>query len=111
MSDTGDKFSIVLPVRNGAEHIGNAITSVLSQTYTNFELIILENCSNDGTQAIIHSFDDSRIQIYPSSSPQSIEVNWRRILDLDLDEYLTILGHDDLLYPDYLQKMQELILK
>lgn len=111
MSETGDKFSIVLPVRNGADYIGTTITSVLSQTYTNFELIILENCSDDGTQTIINSFDDSRIQVYPSSSPLSIEVNWRRILDLDLNRYLTILGHDDLLYPDYLQEMQELILQ
>ena len=85
MSDIGDKFSIVLPVRNGAEYIGNTITSVISQTYTNFELIILENCSDDGTQVIINSFDDPRIRVCLSSSPLSIEVNWRRILDLDLD--------------------------
>ncbi len=111
MSDRRDKFSIVLPVRNGAEYIGSAIESVLSQTYTNFDLIILENCSDDGTQTIINSFDDPRIRVCPSSSPLSIEDNWRRILDLDLAEFLTILSHDDLFYPDFLSTIRVLILE
>jgi glycosyltransferase involved in cell wall biosynthesis len=104
-----DKFSIVLPVRNGAEYIRNAITSVLSQTYTNFELIILENFSDDGTQEIINEFDDPRIRVCPSSSLLSIEENWRRILKQDLAEFLTILSHDDLFYPDFLTRIMYLI--
>src|SRR5574341_383211 len=98
-------FSIIIPVHNGEQFIAAALGSVLSQTYPHFNIVILENCSTDKTLDTIHTFDDPRIEIIPSSQPLSIERNWARILDLDLNEYMTILGHDDLLYPDFLQEM------
>ena len=57
----------------------------------------------------ISTHNDPRISIVPSSSLLSIEENWARILALDLDEYLTILGHDDVLGPDFLSEIVGLI--
>ena len=48
--------SIVLPTYNGEEYISNSIQSVLNQTYTNWELIVVNDCSTDGTLEIINNF-------------------------------------------------------
>lgn len=102
-------FSVVIPVRNGGKYISAAVESILKQTYQRFNIIVLENCSTDDTVSLIAAFGDPRISIFPAPAPLSIEDNWQRILDLDLAEYLTILSHDDLLYPDFLQEIADLI--
>lgn len=54
--------SIVLPTYNRAQHIGKSIESVLRQTYENFELIIVDDCSIDNTADVVRAFDDKRIR-------------------------------------------------
>jgi glycosyltransferase involved in cell wall biosynthesis len=103
------EFTIIIPVRNGANYIGAAISSILSQSYPHFRIMILENGSTDTTIQIVNAFADDRISIIPSTSSLNIEENWSRIRDLDLMEYLTILGHDDILYPEFLAEIVELI--
>lgn len=103
------RFSVVIPTRNGDAYIGAAIESVLSQTYPHFEIIILEHESQDRTLEIARSYGDPRIQIRSTQEHQTIETNWARMLDLELAEYLTILGHDDIFYPDFLQTIADLI--
>ncbi len=103
------KYSIILPVRNGGEYVKLCINSILSQTIKDFNLFVLDNCSSDGTSEYIQSLPDDRIVIYPSSLPLTIEENWGRIKDLDTNEYITLIGHDDILYPGYLAEMERLI--
>lgn len=103
------KYSIILPVRNGGSYIAECIKSILSQTIPDFELIILENCSTDNTNDIINSFDDNRIKIYPATHPLTIEENWQRAVSVPKNEFLTLIGHDDLLDEDYLYVMNDLI--
>src|SRR5215212_3963656 len=106
-----NKFTIILPVHNGGELVKKCIGSILSQEYTAFDLIVLENQSNDGTAEWLISLNDNRISIYPSDRLLSIEENWGRILQLKKNEFITIIGHDDLLLPDYLKTMDALIQK
>ena len=54
-------FSILMPVYNGEKYIGKSIASVIEQTYENWELIIVDDASTDGTANIISSFSDKRI--------------------------------------------------
>ena len=56
------QVSIVLPTYNGERYIREAITSCLEQSYTDIELIIVDDCSDDGTAGIIGSFNDARIK-------------------------------------------------
>lgn len=107
MSET--LFSVVIPTHNGEAYIASVIDSVLSQTYQHFEIIVLEHESTDDTVEIISSYDDPRIRLCSTNQPQTIESNWARILDLELAEYLSILGHDDILYPEFLQEIAHLI--
>src|SRR5689334_16752927 len=90
-------FSIVLPVHNGAKYIRATLESILSQTYPHFNVLILENASQDNTLKILASFTDTRIKIFPAERLLSMEENWARIVGLDLSEYMTIVGHDDLM--------------
>lgn len=104
------KFVIVLPVRNGGEHLKACVGSILAQTYQPFRLIVLENSSTDDTLSWLRHLDDSRVSIVESPAPLSIEDNWARILQLDLsDTFLTIIGHDDLLDREYLAAMSKLV--
>ena len=104
-------YSIILPVKNGGEYLKECVSSILNQRYSDFKLHILENCSTDNTMGWIKSLKDERIITYPSDKPLTIEENWRRIKDIPKNEFITLIGHDDILDPDYLMVMQQLIKK
>jgi glycosyltransferase involved in cell wall biosynthesis len=105
------KYSIILPVRNGGEYVKQCIYSILSQTHSDFNLIVLDNCSIDGTTEWISSLREPRIILYRSEKALSIEENWGRILTVPKNEFITLIGHDDLLDPHYLDCMEKLIEK
>ena len=102
-------YSIILPVRNGGEYVKECINSILSQSYNDFNLLVLDNNSSDGTVAWIKSLADNRIKIFPSGKDLSIEENWNRIITVPKNEFITLIGHDDMLHSDYLQTMDSLI--
>ena len=104
------QFLIVLPVRNGAGYLKACVASILAQAHEHFRLVVLENASTDDTPSWLRQLRDPRISVRESPAPLEIERNWARILELDLsEEFLTIIGHDDLLDPGYLSQMSELI--
>ena len=103
------KFSIILPVKNGGEYVKECVQSILLQTYQEFNLHILENCSTDGTAEWLQTLEDDRVIIIPSERSLSIEENWARILSIQKNEFITIIGHDDLFDKDYLQTIKALI--
>jgi glycosyltransferase involved in cell wall biosynthesis len=105
------KFSIILPVRNGGEYVKECVNSILSQTYQDFHLHVLDNCSSDGTLEWIKSLNDKRIKIFPAEKPLSIEKNWGRIKLIQKNEFITLIGHDDVLDKNYLTVMDSLISK
>ena len=105
------KYSIILPVRNGGEYVKECVKSILSQTLNDFDLIVLDNCSTDGTLQWIQSLNDVRIKTYPSERSLSIEENWGRIKEISNNEFITLIGHDDILDVSYLEIMDRLILQ
>jgi GT2 family glycosyltransferase len=105
------KFSIVLPVRNGGSFVKECVASILQQTYENFDLLILENCSTDGTYEWLCGLDDSRVTLLPSDKPLTLGENWLRISGLVRNQYMTIIGHDDFLAPNFLKTIVGLINK
>ncbi len=103
------KYSIILPVRNGGDYVKECVHSILQQTLNDFNLLVLDNCSTDGTLQWIEALKDDRIICYPAAAPLTIEENWDRITGLQKNEFITLIGHDDLLHPHYLQTMDGLI--
>ncbi|MFT3907924.1 MAG: glycosyltransferase [Ferruginibacter sp.] len=106
-----NKFSIILPVRNGGDYVKECVNSILAQTVADFDLLVLDNNSNDGTPQWLASLNDHRIKIFPSADSLTIEQNWARVVEVPKNEFITLIGHDDLLLPHYLDEMNKLIEK
>jgi glycosyltransferase involved in cell wall biosynthesis len=105
------KFSIILPVRNGGHYVKECVNSILQQDHREFELLVLDNQSTDGTAEWIASLNDNRIRIFPAERSLTIEENWGRITKVPKGEFITLIGHDDILFPHYLSTMNSLIAK
>ena len=105
------KFSIILPVRNGGQYMKDCVHSILSQSLQDFNLIVLDNCSSDGGLKWLYSLNDNRIVVHESDKSLTIEENWSRIKDVPKNEFITLIGHDDLLNVNYLETMNDLISK
>lgn len=107
------KVSVVTPVFNGAQFLGEAIESVLSQDYGNWEYIIADNCSTDGTFAIAQRYaaHDARIRVVRTYPHLPIMQHWNRALGLIASDtvYTKELHADDLLLPGCLAGMVGLL--
>ena len=103
------KISIVLPVYNGAEYLAESIDSVISQTYANWELIIVNDCSTDDTLAIASKYasQDTRIKVLTNLQnlklPKSLNVGFAHASG----EYYTWTSDDNKYRPDALRVMME----
>lgn len=95
--------SVGIPVYNCERYIGQAIESVLAQTYDDFELIISDNCSTDATPAIIAGYHDPRIRVLRNETNVGMVGNFNRLLSSAEGKYTKILCADDYLYPDCLK--------
>lgn len=104
MQDNSPLVSIVIPTYNGGKTIKRTIESVLVQSYTNFELFILNNCSTDDTLEILSSFDDERINIVNNEENIGFEGNWNKALKYINGKYFKLLPDDDLLFKNSLKK-------
>lgn len=103
------KYSIVIPSYNSEKWIASCVNSVLAQKRSDYSIVVLDSGSTDGTIAWLSALGCPQLTLVTTDSRLGIEANWKRILDLPLNEYLTILGHDDRLHPDYLSTMDKLI--
>ncbi len=95
--------SIIMPSYNTGEYIADSINSVLSQTYKNWELIIVDDCSNDNTDEVINSFDDYRIRYYKNEKNSGAAVSRNKALRLAKGRWIAFLDSDDLWNPKKLQ--------
>lgn len=85
------------------------VQSIINQLYRDFNFFVLDNSSTDGTVEWIASLGDNRVTIIPSDKSLSMTDNWSRIARLKKADYFTIIGHDDLLYKNYLSEMDKLL--
>ncbi len=95
-------ISVVIPVYNGAKTIKETIESVLQQTYSNFELIVINSDSTDKTLEIVSSIQDQRIKIY-NYPKANVAVNRNRGSTHVSGELISFLDADDLWTPDKLE--------
>ncbi len=98
------KMSVLLPVFNNEKTIAQAIRSILHQTFSDFELIIINDGSSDGTIDILKTFDDSRIKIIGGSE----NIGLPRRLNQGISEaqgiYIARMDADDVAFADRFQK-------
>ncbi len=90
--------SVVMPVHNGERFLCEAIESVLNQTYTNFEFLIIENCSTDSSIEIIKSYKDPRIRLIIEEDCGQVQAYNRGFKEAK-GEYVFIHDQDDISHP------------
>lgn len=103
MSKTNPLVSIMIPVYNRADYVASAIESVLAQTYKNFELIIHDDASTDGSLAIIKQFHDPRLRVIHTIKNHGMLGGWNYLLKYGRGKYIKQMGSDDLLSPRCLE--------
>ncbi len=94
------ELSVILPVYNCAPYIGEAIDSILAQTYSDYEIIIIDDGSCDGSADIISRYKDSRIRFFQNERNMGISATLNRGLDLALGKYIARMDGDDISLPD-----------
>ena len=95
--------SVLLPVYNGVPYLGEAIESILRQTYQRFELIIVNDGSTDDSAAIIASFDDQRIKYFEQEN-LGLTATLNRAITLSSGGYIARQDADDVSFPERLAK-------
>lgn len=102
-------ISIIMAAYNAENTIGQAITSVIQQTYTDFELIIINDCSTDRTVDVINEFikKDARIRLINNSKNMGVSYTRKHGLDEAKGSWIAILDSDDLWLPEKLAKQVE----
>lgn len=103
------KYSICIPVRNSVDYLKFAIQSVLDQTYSQFELIVVDNNSDRGVRDIIKDFNDPRIRYHRHQQTLPMAENWNSCFKLASGEWVSILHDDDRLKIDYLENIDRVL--
>lgn len=105
-SSNGPTISVGLPVFNGENFVREAIESILSQTYSDFELVISDNASTDSTQSICEEYQqkDKRVRYFRSDENRGASWNFNNTFKLSRGEFFKWAAHDDVLLPRYLEE-------
>lgn len=99
------RVSIVIPSYNNEDYIAETMRSVLSQTFTDFELIVADHSSADGTWEVLQQFTaDPRVRLLVTETGGGAERNWNRVTDEATGELVKLVCGDDILYPDALER-------
>ena len=104
------KISVIIAIYNGQKYIKETIASVLNQSYKNFEIIAVVNCSNDETIEILKSFNDNRMKIFETNICQ-LNFNLNYALLQSSGEYIARIDADDIAVYDRFEKQVECIQK
>lgn len=96
--------SIIMPSYNTASFIEETIQSVLNQTYTNWELIIVDDCSTDNTDEVLENIKDSRIRYFKNDKNSGAAVSRNKALREAKGQWIAYLDSDDLWMPEKLEK-------
>ena len=105
------KISVCIPVRNGGAFLPLAVESVLGQSRDDIELIIVDNCSTDGTAQWVErkAASESRISFHENPADIGMTANFNACLKRAQGEYVKFLCADDLLLPESLQRMSRVL--
>lgn len=98
--------SVIMPAYNAEKYIAEAISSVLSQSYTNWQLLILDDCSTDHTAEIAEDFEkaDTRIRVLRNPRNMGVAKTRNRGMDMAKGEWVALLDSDDRWHDDKLEK-------
>lgn len=98
------KISVVMPVYNGEKYLREAMDSILNQTFTDFEFIILNDASKDSTEEVIKSYEDERIVYLKNEQNLGVAGTLNRGIENAKGEYIARIDADDIAMPERFEK-------
>ncbi len=104
-------MSVLLPVYNGEKYLEEAIVSVLNQTFTDFEVLVIDDCSTDGSVAIVERLkkQDSRLKFFQNKKNQGLFANYNRCIEHAAGRFIKPFAQDDILAPSAVGRMVDLM--
>ena len=99
-----DLVSVIMPSYNTGKYIGKSIESVINQTYSNWELIIVDDCSDDDTEEVVSVFKDERIKYFKNAFNSGAAISRNRALREAKGRWIAFLDSDDIWKPAKLEK-------
>lgn len=108
MAERSPLVSVCMPARNAERWLGEAIESVLEQSFDDFELVVSDNASTDKTAEIARSYRDPRVRIETTPKPIGPALNHNRSIALSTGTFIKFLHADDKLLPTCLREMLDL---
>ncbi len=105
------KISVVLPVYNGEKYVRQSVESVLNQSYSDFELILVNDCSTDGTKEILQEYanSDKRVKLIDNSDNLKLPESLNRGFEQAYGEYWTWTSHDNIYEANAFEKMADVL--
>jgi glycosyltransferase involved in cell wall biosynthesis len=100
---------VCIPTYNRAPLLGAFLESILTQTVTDFEVIVSDNGSTDATREVIQAYADPRLRYYRNETNVGPFRNMNRLLELACGEYVCIVHDDDVYTPEFLQRESEML--
>ncbi|NDV46092.1 glycosyltransferase [Paludibacter sp. 221] len=101
---SSEKVSVIMPVFNMENTVAEAIESILQQTYNNFELIIVDDCSTDKTVNVVETFTDKRIRLIRNDERKGNYVRRNQGIDIAKGKYIAVMDADDISLPGRFEK-------
>ncbi len=99
------KVSVLMPVyKTDEKYLREAIESILSQTFSDFEFLILDDCPEDPREDVVKSYDDKRIKYFKNEKNLGISLSRNKLIEMAGGEYLAVFDHDDVSSPTRLEK-------
>jgi glycosyltransferase involved in cell wall biosynthesis len=106
---TSPLISVILPVYNGAITLSDAIYSVLEQTFKNYEILLLDDGSTDGSLDVARTFSDSRLRVIHDGVNRGLAYRLNQGIDLAQGRYIARMDQDDICFPERLAKQFEFL--
>src|SRR4051812_16763533 len=94
------RLTVVMSVRNGERTVGEAIQSILDQSFTDFEFLVVNDGSTDGTAGVLASFDDERLTVVENERQHGLTGSLNHGLALTSSAYVARQDADDRSSPD-----------
>src|SRR5690349_9241462 len=104
-------FTVLMPVYNGEKYLREAIDSILAQTLTDFEFLIIDDGSKDRSVDIIKSYADPRINLVKNEVNLGISKTLNRGIEIAAAEFIARMDADDISHPTRLQKQYDYLIK
>ncbi len=98
------KVSVCIPSYNNSDLIGYAIRSALGQTYSDIEVIVVDNDSADDSERVVRSLSDERVKFSKNSVNIGMTRNWNKCISMASGEFICLLCADDMYLPTFVER-------